>query len=74
MFHFIVMLEHTIDGFWYVVHDHVQIDFILFVALRVERMLKLDHVRMSELLHDLQFSVLVAFVLINLLDSDLLAV
>ena len=53
LLHFIVMLEHTIDGFWHVVHDHVQIDFVLFVALRVERMLKLDHVRMSELLHDL---------------------
>ena len=40
------------------------------VALRVERVLKSDDIRVLELLHDLQLTVLISFILVHFLDGD----
>lgn len=74
LLHLVVVLEDAIDSFWHIVHHNIQIDLILLVTLSVERMLQLNDIGVRQLLHDLQFTILVALVLVNLLDSDLLTV
>ena len=74
LLHFVVMFEDAVDGFWHVVHYDVQIYLILLVTLSVESVLQFDDVRMGELLHDLQFTILVALILVDLLDRDLLTI
>ena len=44
--------------------------FSYLVTLRVERVLKSDDIWVLELLHDLQLSVLIPFVLVHFLDGD----
>ena len=66
----VVVLEDAEDSLRHVIHDNVQVDLVVLVALRVERMLQRDDVRVVELTHDLQLSVLVPLVLVDLLDGD----
>ena len=53
LFHFVIVLQDTEDSFRHIFHYNVEVDLVILVSLRVERMLKRDHIRMIELLHDL---------------------
>ena len=64
------MLEDAVDGLWDVVHNHVEVDLVLLVSLRVESVLQSDHIRVAQFFHDLQLPVLVPLVLVDLLDGD----
>ena len=74
LLHFVVVLQDPEHGLRHVVHYYVQVDLIVLVALSVERMLQSYYVRVIELLHYLQFSVLVSFVLVHFLNGYLLRV
>mmetsp|Transcript_18818 Transcript_18818/g.37965 ORF Transcript_18818/g.37965 Transcript_18818/m.37965 type:complete len:287 (+) Transcript_18818:456-1316(+) len=73
LLHLIVVLHDTVDGVGTVLHDHVEVRLTWLLAGGVERMLELDHVGVSQLLHDLQLTVLVALVLVHFFDRDRLA-
>ena len=68
------MLQDSKHCFWHVVHDYVQIDLVWLISLGIESMFQSNNVGMIELLHYLQFSVLVPFILIHLLDCHLFVV
>eukprot|EP00356_Strombidium_inclinatum_P006644 CAMPEP_0170495270 /NCGR_PEP_ID=MMETSP0208-20121228/15111_1 /TAXON_ID=197538 /ORGANISM="Strombidium inclinatum, Strain S3" /LENGTH=132 /DNA_ID=CAMNT_0010771433 /DNA_START=616 /DNA_END=1011 /DNA_ORIENTATION=- len=70
----VVVLQDAEHRLGHVVHHHVQVDLVRLVALRVEGMLQRDDVGVVEFFHDLQLAVLVALVLVDLLDGDLLVV
>ena len=70
LLHFIVVLENAIDCLRDVVHDDVQVDLILFVSLGVKGMLECDHIRVLQFFHDLQLSILVPLVLVDLLNRN----
>lgn len=36
LFHFVVVLQYAVNCFWHVIHDYVQIYFVLFVSLSVK--------------------------------------
>ena len=69
LLHLVVVLQHAIDSLGDVVHHHIKVYFVLFVALRVECMLESDYVRVLEFFHDLQLAIFVPLILINLLDG-----
>lgn len=64
------MLKNSVNGLWHVVHDHIQVNFILLFSLSVKRVSERDHVRVEEFTHDLQFPILVSLILVNFLDCD----
>jgi hypothetical protein len=64
------MLEDPVHGFRDVVHDHIEIDFVLLIALSVEGVAERNHIGVVELLHDLEFSIFIALVLVNFLDRN----
>ena len=66
------MFENAEDCLLNIVHDDVEIDLVLLIALCVEGMLELNDIRMLELLHYLQFSILIPLVLVNFLYCDFL--
>ena len=66
------MLQNAEYRLLNIVHDHIQIDFIFFIALCIKSMPQLDHIRVAQLLHDLQLSILISFVLVNFLYCNLL--
>jgi len=61
------------DRVGYELRDRVQLQLVLLLALGLEGVLELDDVRVVQLAQDLQFSVLLALVLLHLLDRDHLA-
>ena len=63
------MFENAEDCLLNIIHDDVEIDLVLLIALCVEGMLELNDVRMLELLHYLQFSILIPLVLVNFFDG-----
>lgn len=67
----VIMLENPEDSFRHVIHHDVKINFIRFVPLSIKSMTKVDNIGMVQFLHDLQFSVFVPFVLVDLLDGYL---
>ena len=73
LLHFGVLLEDAVHGLRHVVHDDIQVNFILLFALRVEGMPQSNHVGVEEFAHNLQFSVFVSLVLVDFLDGDDLA-
>ena len=70
LLHLEISLHNLVQSIWNVVHDHVQVDLILFVPISVERLLHLDAVRVMQDLKDLKFSVLIALVLKHFLDGN----
>lgn len=68
-----VVLGNSVNGLWHKLQDEVEIDFIGLVARGVEAVLELTYVGVIDHAHDLQFAVLVALVLEDLLDGDGLA-
>ena len=66
------MLEYPEDGLLDVVHDYVEVDLVLLVALGIEGVPQLNYIRVAQFLHYLQFTILVSFILVNFLNSDLL--
>ena len=66
---FVVVFQDSEHRLGHVIHDDVQIDFVWLVSLGVEGMLESDHVGVIKLLHDLQLSVLIPFILVHLLDG-----
>jgi hypothetical protein len=62
------MLEDSTHSFGDVVHYNVQINFVLLVALCVERVSERDYVGMVEFFHNLEFSVFIALILVHFLD------
>jgi hypothetical protein len=74
LLHLIVVFKDSKDGFWHIVHDDIEINLIWLVSLRIESMLQSNNIGVIQLLHDLELSVLIPLVLINLLDSHLLVV
>ena len=70
LLHLHVVPHHPVHRLWNVVHHHVQVHLVCFVvASCVEGMFHRNNVGVEQLFHDLQLSVLVPLVLINLLDS-----
>lgn len=70
LLHLAVMLQNAVHGLRHVIHDDVQVYFVLLLALGVECMPQRDHIRVEELTHDLKLTVFVPLVLVDLLDSD----
>lgn len=83
LFHLIVVFEDPINGFWDIVHDHIQIYFVwlckatfnhlifaYLVTLCVESMLESNHIRVEEFLHYLKLSIFIALILVNFLDCN----
>lgn len=70
LLHLTIMLKNSVNGLWHVVHDHIQVNFILLFSLSVKRVSERDHVRVEEFTHDLQFPILVSLILVNFLDCD----
>mmetsp|Transcript_15888 Transcript_15888/g.18402 ORF Transcript_15888/g.18402 Transcript_15888/m.18402 type:complete len:329 (-) Transcript_15888:80-1066(-) len=70
LLHLHVVPHDPVDGLGDVVHDHVEVDFVRLVAAGVERVLHRDDVGVVQLFHNLELSVLVALVLVDLLDGD----
>lgn len=62
---FLVVVPHnSVNSIWDVVHNDIEVDLVtITIARRIEVVLHLYYVRMVELLHHLQFSVLKSFVL-----------
>lgn len=74
LLHFIVMLKDSEHCLGHVVHDYVQINLIWLVTLSIESMLERDDIGVIKFLHYLQFSILVPFILIHLLDGYLFTI
>jgi hypothetical protein len=70
LLHLQVVLHDAVGRILDVVHDHVEVDLIRFVAISVKGLAHFDTVRMVEHLEDLEFSVLVALILENFFDGD----
>ena len=70
MFHFEILLHNAVGGIRDIVHNDVQVNLVWFVAVCIKRLPHFDAVWMVKHLQDLQFSVLVAFVLEDFLDGD----
>ena len=71
-FAFVVVFQNAENCLLHVVHDDVQVDLVFLVALCIEGMFELNDVWMLELLHYLQFSILIPFVLVNFFDCNFL--
>ena len=70
LLHLVVVFQYAIDRLRDVVHHDIQINLILLVALGVKCVLELDNIRVLQFLHDLKFTVLVSFILVDFLDGD----
>lgn len=70
LLHLVVVFQNTVYGLRNVVHDNVEINFILLVALSVKSMSQGDNIRMKQFLHYLQFTILVPLVLVHFLNSN----
>lgn len=73
LLHFDIVSHNSVHCLGNVIHDNIEVHFIRLVASRVKGMLHRDYVGMEQLFHYLKFSVLVALVLVDLLNSDALA-
>lgn len=69
LLHFQILLHYTIGRIWNVVHDDVQINFIWFVPVCVERLAHLNAVGVMQHFENCQLAVLVALVLENLFNG-----
>ena len=70
LFHLVVVLQNAEHGLGNVLHDNVQIDLVIFVALSVKCMFQSDHIRVIKLTHDLELAILVPLVLVHLFDRN----
>jgi len=68
LLHLDVVAHHPVNCFWDIIHNNIEVDLILLVASGIEGMLHLNDVGVEQLFHDLQLSVLIPLVLINLFD------
>mmetsp|Transcript_142131 Transcript_142131/g.354177 ORF Transcript_142131/g.354177 Transcript_142131/m.354177 type:complete len:255 (-) Transcript_142131:206-970(-) len=73
LFHLVVMLHHPVDSVGAILHNHVQICLPRLFTRSVEGMFQLNDIRVPQLLHDLELSVFVALVLVDLFDRHRLA-
>lgn len=71
---FVVVLQNSKDCFGNVIHHDIQIDFIWFVSLGVKCMFQSDNIWVKQFFHNLQFSILVPLILINLFDGNLFSI
>lgn len=69
LLHFEVLLHNPVRGVGDVVHDHIQVHFIGLVTVGIEGLAHLYTIRMMEHFKNLQLSVLVSFILEDLLDG-----
>ena len=68
------MLKDSENCLGHVVHYYIQINLIWLVTLGIESMFKCDDIGVIKFLHDLQFSILVPFILVHLLDGYLFTI
>lgn len=73
LLHLDIVSHHSVNSLRNVIHDYIEIDFVLLVSSGVKGMLHLDDVGVEQLFHDLQFSVLIPLVLIHLFDGHSLS-
>mmetsp|Transcript_7402 Transcript_7402/g.16726 ORF Transcript_7402/g.16726 Transcript_7402/m.16726 type:complete len:262 (-) Transcript_7402:188-973(-) len=73
LLHFVVVLHHTVHCIGTVLHHDIQVCFSWFLARSIEGMFQLDDIGMSQFLHYLKLTILVALVLEDLLDGNRLA-
>jgi hypothetical protein len=73
LLHLDVVSHHTVDCLRNVVHDDIQVNLIWLVPSGVKSMLHCHNIWMKQLLHDLELSVFITLILVNLLDGDALA-
>ena len=65
-----IMFTDAMDRLWHV-FQHQILPHLILLRGHVEAMLQLDYIRVAQHLHDLQLSILVPFVLQDLLDCYL---
>lgn len=73
LLHLQIILHHSVSSVLNIIHHHVQVYLIWLLTIRVEGLAHLHTVRMVKHLQNLQFTVLVPFVLEHFLDSDCFA-
>ena len=70
---FIIVLQNSKNSFWNIVHHDIQVYLIWLITLGVKGMSKINNIRVRETFHDLELSVFIPFILIDLLDGDFLS-
>lgn len=68
MFH--IVFHYIVECIRNMFHHNIEINFILFVTICVKVMLQLNTIWMLQHFQNLQFSILIPFILEHFLDSD----
>ena len=73
LFHFHILFHDSVQCIRNEIHDHIQVNFIRFLSISIEKLTHLDAVCMMKSFKNFKFTVLIAFILEHLFNSDSLA-